>query len=91
MELQQEGKLTFLCMDEVDWITGAYLDQIADAAEEVVKEYHPERLILFGGCQMELLSTDFETLTKNLTEQLGIEVRFHKGCHLVGYDPSATE
>lgn len=91
LELQQEGKLTFLSLDEIDWITGGYLQQIEDAAREIAEEIHPQHLVLFGGCQIELLSTDYEALTQNLSQELGIEVRFHKGCHLVGYDPDADE
>ena len=91
LELQREGKLTFLILDEVDWITGGYLNHIAEAVREIAEEIHPQHLVLFGGCQIELLSTDYETMTQNLSKELGIEVRFHKGCHLVGYDPDATE
>lgn len=91
LELQREGKLTFLSLEEIDWITGGYLGLIEEAAREIAEEVHPEHLVLFGGCQIELLSTDYQTLTQNLSQELGIEVRFHKGCHLVGYDPDATE
>ena len=91
LELQREEKLTFLVLEEVDWITGGYLEQIAEAAREIAAEKQPQHLVLFGGCQIELLSTDYETLTQNLSRELGIEVRFHKGCHLTGYDPDATE
>lgn len=85
LELQKEGKLSFLCLQEIDWITGDYLSQIEEAAAEVVRLRNVSRLILFGGCQLELLSVDFQMITKNLSEQLGIPVAFHKGCHLVGY------
>lgn len=91
LELQREGKLTFLSLEEVDWITGGYLEHIEEAVREIAGEVHPQRLVLFGGCQIELLSTDYDTLTKNLSRELGIEARFHKGCHLVGYDPDAEE
>ncbi|MDO4308724.1 MAG: hypothetical protein Q4C77_18065 [Eubacteriales bacterium] len=91
LELQREGKLTFLVLEEIDWITGGYLEHIEEAAREIAGEIHPQHLVLFGGCQIELLSTDYETLTKDLSQELGIEVRFHKGCHLVGYDPNAEE
>ena len=85
LQLQQEGKLSFLCLQEIDWITGDYLPQIEEAAEEVARIYPIQKLILFGGCQLELLSVDFALLTQQLTEKLGIPVEFHKGCHLVGY------
>ena len=91
LELQREGKLTFLVLEEVDWITGGYLEQIEEAAREINEEWQLQHLVLFGGCQIELLSTDYEALVQKLTQELGTEVRFHKGCHLTGYDPDATE
>lgn len=85
LELQREGKLSFLCLQEIDWIVGDYLSQIEEAAEEVASLYPIRKLILFGGCQLELLNVDFGTITSELTERLGIPVEFHKGCHLIGY------
>lgn len=85
LELQKEGKLTFLCLQEIDWITGDYLSQIEEAARTVARLYGVRKLILFGGCQLELLNVDFAMITKELTKELGIPVEFHKGCHLVGY------
>lgn len=85
LELQKEGKLTFLCLQEIDWITGDYLTQIEDAARTVAQRYKINKLIMFGGCQLELLNVDFSMITKDLTNELGIPVEFHKGCHLVGY------
>lgn len=85
LQLQKEGKLSFLCLQEIDWITGDYLPQIEQAAAEVVNLYPIKKLILFGGCQLELLSLDFNMITRDLSAQLGIPVVFHKGCHLVGY------
>lgn len=85
LQLQKEGKLSFLCLQDIDWITGDYLPQIEEAAQEVTQMYPIKKLILFGGCQLELISVDFNLITKDLTRQLGIPVVFHKGCHLVGY------
>lgn len=86
LQLQKEGKLTFLCLQDIDWITGDYLPQIEEAAQEVLQIYPAIRkLILFGGCQLELLSVDMRAVSKDLTSLLGIPVVFHKGCHLVGY------
>lgn len=85
VELQQEGRLSFLCLQDIDWITGDYVEQIEEAARTVVRLFPVKRLILFGGCQLELLNVDFALLTKQLTEALAIPVCFHKGCHLVGY------
>ena len=91
LQLQKEGKLSFLCLQEIDWITGDYLPQIEEAAQEILKLYPVKKLILFGGCQLELLSVDFNLITKDLTQQLGIPVVFHKGCHLVGYGMGEEE
>lgn len=91
MALQQEGKLSFLCLQEIDWITGDYLPQIEEAAAEVAKQFQPKKLILFGGCQVELQSLDTKMLTETLTAQLGIPVEFHRGCHLVGYGDALNE
>lgn len=85
LELQREGKLSFLCLQEIDWITGTYLVQIEEAAVEVVRTYSVKKLILFGGCQVELQSLDTQMLTESLTARLGIPVEFHRGCHLIGY------
>ena len=86
LQLQKEGKLTFLCLQDIDWITGDYLPQIEEAAQEILQLYpNIKKLILFGGCQLELLSVDMKAVSKDLTSQLGIPVVFHKGCHLVGY------
>lgn len=91
VQLQQEGKLSFLCLQEIDWITGDYLQQIEDAARTVCELHDIRKLILFGGCQLELLNVDFSMITKQLTEELNIPVAFHKGCHLVGYGDNREE
>lgn len=85
LQLQRSGKLTFLCLQDIDWITGSYLQEIEDAAEAVMARYRPQKLILFAGCQIELLSTDVKMLADTLSDRLGIPVVFHKGCHLTGY------
>ena len=86
LQLQKEGKLTFLCLQDIDWITGDYLPQIEEAAQEVLRLYpNIRKLILFGGCQLELLSVDMKAVSRDITGLLGIPVVFHKGCHLVGY------
>lgn len=85
LELQRAGKLSFLCLQEIDWITGDYLPQIEEAAVEVAEQFNVKKLILFGGCQVELQSLDTGMLTGELSERLGIPVEFHRGCHLIGY------
>lgn len=91
LQLQREGKLSFLCLDEIDWISGGYLDMITQAAEEIIRERKPQHLILFGGCQVELLSTDYPAIVADLADRHGIDVRFHRGCHLIGYGKELKE
>ena len=91
MQLQRAGKLTFLCLQDIDWITGSYLQEIEAAAEEVAALYQPKKLILFAGCQVVLLSTDVKMLTGDLSARLGIPVTFHKGCHLTGYGEALAQ
>ena len=91
MQLQRAGKLTFLCLQDIDWITGAYLEEIEEAAAEAAARYQPKKLILFAGCQVVLLSTDVNMLTQTLTDRLGIPVTFHQGCHLTGYGEALTQ
>lgn len=50
LQLQRAGKLTFLCLQDIDWITGAYLQEIEEAAEAVAALHRPKKLILFAGC-----------------------------------------
>jgi hypothetical protein len=85
LQLQRDGKLTFLCLQEINWITGDYNEVIEEAARTVAQKYSVKKLILFGGCQLELLNVDFPMITAGLTKELGIPVEFHKGCHLIGY------
>lgn len=64
---------------------------ITQAAEEIIQERKPQHLIIFGGCQIELLSTDYNSITKELSDRHRIDVQFHKGCHLIGYGKDLKE
>ena len=58
-ELQQQGRLAFLIMDEVDFVTGAYIDTIKKASREIFLKRNPRALRISAGCQGTLLSTDY--------------------------------
>lgn len=85
-ELQQQGRLAFLIIDEVDFVTGAYMDTIKKAAHEIFKKHSPRALRISAGCQGTLLSTDYDMLADELTQELGIEVIVDKNCHLTGFN-----
>lgn len=85
-ELQQQGRLAFLIMDEVDFVTGAYIDTIKKASHEIFLKRKPRALRISAGCQGTLLSTDYDMLADELTQELGIEVIVDKNCHLTGFN-----
>lgn len=83
---QQGGKLSLLLMQDVDFVTGRYLDKIKDACRQVAETRKPEAIILLTGCQSVLLSTDYGMITAEMEAELGIPVRANEGCYLCGFD-----
>ncbi|WP_455436201.1 hypothetical protein [Hungatella hathewayi] len=81
-ELQQKEQLAYLCLDEVDFITGDYIQKMMEAVRKVAKERNALSMLLHPGCQCALLSTDFTMIAQELTEALGIPVRVHDSCRL---------
>lgn len=88
-ELQKQGRLAFLCLDEVDFITGRYLSKIEEAITELVEERHPGGIYLTAGCQAALLSTDWQLLIDKMEAKSGVLIRAHTGCHLCGVQHDA--
>lgn len=88
-ELQKQGRLSFLCLDEVDFITGRYLSKIEEAITELVEARHPGGIYLTAGCQAALLSTDWQLLIDKMEAQTGVPIRAHTGCHLCGVQHDA--
>lgn len=85
-ELQQQRRLAFLIIDEVEFITGAYLDIIKKAAHEIFAKRRPRAIRISAGCQGTLLSTDYDMLADELSDELGITVIADKNCHLSGFN-----
>lgn len=83
--LQRQGKMAFLIMDEIDFITGSYIEDLKRAAHEVCLEHRPQELYIACGCQATLLSTDFDMLERELADELGIPVIIDRKCHLAGF------
>lgn len=88
-DLQKQGRLSFLCLDEVDFITGRYLSKIEEAITELVEARHPGGIYLTAGCQAALLSTDWQLLIDKMEAQTGVPIRAHTGCHLCGVQHDA--
>ncbi|MCD8342474.1 MAG: nitrogenase component 1 [Clostridiales bacterium] len=88
-DLQKQGRLAFLCLDEVDFITGRYLSKIEEAITELVEARHPGGIYLTAGCQAALLSTDWQLLIDKMEAQTGVPIRAHTGCHLCGVQHDA--
>ena len=94
--LQRQGRLSFLMFDEVDMVTGDYIDKTKQAAAEISAERKPTGIVLLTGCQSALLSTDYKLLTDEIEAEIGVPVRVHDGCRLCGFDeeeggPSAVD
>ena len=94
--LQRQGRLSFLMFDEVDMVTGDYIDKTKQAAAEIAAERNPTGIVLLSGCQSALLSTDYKLLSEEIEDEIGIPVRVHDGCRLCGFDeeeggPSAVD
>lgn len=86
IRMQREGRLSFLLFNEVDMITGDYIQKTKDAAAEIAAERNPSGIILLTGCQSALLSTDYKLLSEEIEEEIGCPVRVHDGCRLCGFD-----
>lgn len=86
VEMQRMGRLSFLTFNEVDMITGDYIQKTKDAAAEITAERHPSGIVLLPGCQSALLSTDYKLLCEEMEQEIGIPIRVHDGCRLCGLD-----
>lgn len=86
VQMQRQGRLSFLMFNEVDMITGDYITKTKEAAAEITAERSPSGIILLTGCQSALLSTDYKLLTEEMEQEIGVPVRVHDGCRLCGFD-----
>lgn len=86
IQMQRAGRLSFLLFREVDMITGDYITKTKEAAAEITAERSPTGIILLTGCQSALLSTDYQLLSEEIEQEIGVPVRVHDGCRLCGFD-----
>lgn len=86
IRMQRAGRLSFLLFQEVDMITGDYIQKTKQAAAEIAAERSPSGIILLTGCQSALLSTDYNLLSEEMEQEIGCPVRVHDGCRLCGFD-----
>ena len=96
INLQRQGRLSFLMFDGIDMVTGDYIDKTKQAAAEIAAERNPSGIVLLTGCQSALLSTDYKLLSDEIEQEIGVPVRVHDGCRLCGFDeeeggPSAVD
>lgn len=81
-ELMREGRMSILCPSSSDFSSGRYLQQIMDAIVELSEERDTKDFTLLYGCQLALLSTDFDLLVQELEENYSIHLLIHHHCHL---------
>ncbi|MGN1372099.1 MAG: hypothetical protein ACI4XM_07500 [Candidatus Coprovivens sp.] len=82
VQLMKEGRLAFLCPSSSDFSTGRYLKQIVDAIVELSEERNTKDFTLMYGCQLALLSTDFDFIVSELKDNYSINVVIHNHCRL---------
>lgn len=90
-DLMREGRMALLCPTATDFATGRYLHQIVDSMAELKEERGVREFILMYGCQIALLSTDFETILQEAKEEHGITVSVREVCHLCQTDTTKSE
>lgn len=85
-ELMRRGKMAILSPTATDFATGRYLHQIVEAAAELCQERNSKECVLMYGCQLAVLSTDFDLLAKELKEDYDITLTVHDHCHMCRTD-----
>lgn len=85
-QMMKSGRMSVMCLDEVDFITGGYIDKMKDAVRGLYKERNAKGFIILPNCQSALLSTDYGIITKELSEELGVPVKVREGCHICGFE-----
>jgi len=91
VNLQRQGVLSFLLFDEIDMITGDYINKTKQAAAQIAAERSPTGIILMTGCQSALLSTDYKLLSKEIEQEIAIPIRVHDGCRLCSFDEDEAD
>ncbi|MDY3868597.1 MAG: nitrogenase component 1 [Pyramidobacter sp.] len=69
-----DERMFYLCLDERDVATGAYLKRIPQAAECVCRKNSPRALFLCMTCVDALLGTDLDRIGRQIQEKIGIPV-----------------
>lgn len=90
-DLMREGKMALLCPTATDFATGRYLHQIVDAMVELKEERGVSEFVLMYGCQIALLSTDFDLIMQEAKEEHGITVTVREVCHLCQTEAAKKE
>lgn len=81
-ELMREGRMAILSPTATDFATGRYLHQIVEAIVELSEERNSKEFVLMYGCQLAVLSTDFDLIAKELKENYDITLSVHDHCHM---------
>lgn len=70
-------RVSYLCIDEVDIVTGNYEELVAEAASAIVERAANSlrALFIFVSCLDDLLATDYQATLDSLSKKHGIPVR----------------
>ncbi len=73
--LHLQEQLSFLCISDVDVITGAYLEKTVEAAREITEARSPSCMIIITCCQNAIIGTDYRDLTIRIQNATNVPVR----------------
>lgn len=75
---QTSDKLSYLLVEEVDIVTGAHLEKLESAIEDLIEERLPKGLIICSTCMDDLLGSDYKSLESYLEKKHGIPIKHGK-------------
>jgi nitrogenase molybdenum-cofactor synthesis protein NifE len=87
IQLGFKNRLFLLHLDEMDIVTGQYIDAISQAVAEILADARPQpkAMLICATCIDDLLGSDYDGLARQLETKYGIPVRI---CHM---DPIAMD
>ena len=75
---QTSDKLSYLLVEEVDIVTGAHLEKLENAIDDLIEERAPKGLIICSTCMDDLLGSDYKSLENHLEMTYGIPIKHGK-------------
>lgn len=81
-QLMQQNRAAILCPSMSDFASGRYIRQVEDAILELSEERNSKEFSLIYGCQWIILSTDGDSIIKDLKDKYDINLVIYPGDHI---------